>query len=642
MSALLFLLLALATASPWTPASRDYAWDFPRDHWPHDGYRTEWWYFVGFLEGEDRELAFQFTLFRSGLTRSPSENPVSPWDARHALMGHAALADLATGARVFSQTAHREAPELGRVGAFPEPEIAWMRGPPGTAEGWSVAFRDGAFRIRATDRNQGMEFDLRARPTRPPLLQGDAGYSEKSEGGGASLYYSHPRLEVVGVAGFGGEPAPVRGTAWMDREFGSDWLAPEQVGWDWFALNLDDGRDLMLYNMRGADGAVVHSSATLRLPDGRKRHPEVEVRAQGRFTPEDGGPAYPLGWRLLAPTAEGLDLTLVPRLDDQENRIPRGAPGPDIPYWEGAVRVLRDGAPAGRGFVELTGYRVPMNLLLSGLRPAPEAAPPEEDRDTMMDSLSAVIRWLHIFVGIIWIGHLYFFNFVNAPMAAKLDGPTKQKVVPELMPRALYWFRWGAAWTWITGVVLMLLVFYHGGLTLDFNMEWGVGPLAMVALTFLAVFGYDSLWSSPLRRNVRAATLASFLMLAVTVFLFVEVGGFQPRAVLIHTGAMFGTMMAFNVWFRIWPAQKRIIAAVRDGKAPDASDPALAALRSKHNTYMSLPLLWAMMNEHAFPFFGGNLGIPGEYYWVAWLAIIAIAWHVIFQCYRIAGRVSGM
>ena len=259
-----------------------------------------------------------------------------------------------------------------------------------------------------------------------------------------------------------------------------------------------------------------------------------------------------------------------------------------------------------------------------------------------MEGMQFIFRWLHVFVGIIWIGHLYFFNFVNAPLAAKLDGPTKQKVVPELMPRALFWFRWGAAWTWITGVLLLLLVFYHGGLAIETDATWGAAAIAMIAVTCLAVFVYDALWSSGLKSNVRAATIVSFVLLAIVVWMFVEVGGFPPRSVLIHTGAMFGTIMAFNVWFRIWPAQQRIITAVKAGKAPDAADPALAGLRSKHNTYMSLPLLWAMANEHATPFFGGNFGIPGDFYWVAWLAVVALGWHIIFHCYRIAGRVSGM
>lgn len=259
----------------------------------------------------------------------------------------------------------------------------------------------------------------------------------------------------------------------------------------------------------------------------------------------------------------------------------------------------------------------------------------------MMDGITFLIRWTHIFVGILWIGHLYFFNFVNAQMAAKLDGPTKQKVVPELMPRALFWFRWGAAGTWVTGLLLLLLVFYHGGLTLDLGNTWGAGAIAMVAVTFLAVFAYDALWSSGLAGKVRNAAIVSFLLLAVVVWLF-DFVGFGFRGMLIHTGTMFGTMMAFNVWFRIWPAQKRIIAAVKAGKAPAAADPALAGLRSKHNTYMSMPLLWAMANEHAVPFAGGNFGYTSDFAWVVWLVVVLISWHIIYKCYHIAARLTGM
>lgn len=644
-----------AGAVEWKQAARGFGWDFPRDHWAHEGYRTEWWYFVGFAETPDgdRRFAWQFTLFRSGLALEPPEARPSPWGARHAAMGHAVVADLEAGERVFSQTAHREAPGLARFGAWPDAEngvIAWVLGPPGTAKPWSLAFRDGAFRLSADDDGRGVHLELSAAPTGAPLLHGENGFSEKSEGGAASLYYSHPRLRIRGRLGLGGRTVEVAGTGWMDREFGSAWLAPDQVGWDWFGLNLDDGRDLMLYLLRRRDGTLSHAAGTIRDDAGTRSALRPAVEALSRWTPSDpefargGGRPYPASWRVRLPS-EGLDLTVLPLLDDQENRRPPGRPGPHIPYWEGAVTVSGTGAaaPSGRGFAELTGYRSPVGF--GGLAPdtigTPPAAP-EGREDTMMEGLTFVFRWLHIFVGILWIGHLYFFNFVNAPMAARLDGPTKRKVVPELMPRALYWFRWGAAWTWVTGLLLMLLVFYHGGLMFDPGGGWGGGALLMVAVTFLGVFAYDALWKSGLRSNVRAATIVSFLLLGVTVWLFVAVGGFTPRAVLIHTGTMFGTMMAFNVWFRIWPAQQRIIAAVKAGKAPAAADPALAGLRSKHNTYMSLPLLWAMANEHATPFFGGNFWIPGDYYWIAWLVIVAIAWHVIYQCYRIAARVSGM
>ena len=130
-----------------------------------------------------------------------------------------------------------------------------------------------------------------------------------------------------------------------------------------------------------------------------------------------------------------------------------------------------------------------------------------------MDTLNAVFRWLHILAGIIWIGMLYFFNWVNGPFAATMDGDTKKKVVPELMPRALFWFRWGAAWTWVTGVLLLLLVFYHGGIMFDGDAGWSAGAIVMVAFVFLAPLRLRRAAQEPprqgsqglRRRRVRAA-----------------------------------------------------------------------------------------------------------------------------------------
>jgi uncharacterized membrane protein len=249
---------------------------------------------------------------------------------------------------------------------------------------------------------------------------------------------------------------------------------------------------------------------------------------------------------------------------------------------------------------------------------------------------------MHVFAGIIWIGHLYFFNWVNGPLAAKLDGPTKKVVVPELMPRALYWFRWGAAWTWITGFLLLGLVYYHGKQAFaDATSDWTAGAGIMILLTFAAPFIYDALWKSPLANNLRVGVIVSFILLGVIVALYAEFALFSYRGVLIHTGVLFGSTMAFNVWFRIWPSQQKIITAVKNGQAPDANLVKLAGLRSRHNTYMSLPLLWSMIGQHTTYFAGGNLGIPGKYYWVFWLVLIALAWHIIFQCYKKSGKVQG-
>ena len=257
-----------------------------------------------------------------------------------------------------------------------------------------------------------------------------------------------------------------------------------------------------------------------------------------------------------------------------------------------------------------------------------------------MQGLEALFRWMHVVAGITWIGHLYFFNWVNGPLQAKLDGPTKKAVVPELMPRALYWFRWGAAYTWFTGVLLMGLVYYMGEQAFAESFGWGKRAIVMVAITFLAPFIYDVLWNSALAANIRAAVIVSFLLLAMVVAGYAY-SHFTYRGLLIHTGALFGTIMAFNVWFRIWPNQQKIIRAVKDGVAPDAALVKVAGLRSRHNTYMSVPLVWAMLGQHTTYFAGGNLGIPSDFYWVAWLIIIIIGWHIVFQCYKKAGKVQG-
>jgi uncharacterized membrane protein len=182
-----------------------------------------------------------------------------------------------------------------------------------------------------------------------------------------------------------------------------------------------------------------------------------------------------------------------------------------------------------------------------------------------MTAIEAIFRWMHVVAGIVWIGLLYFFNFVNTPFQGIIDGEAKKKVNPELLPRALYWFRWGAAWTWVTGVLLLLMVFYHGGLMFEGTAGWTGGAIVMVALTFAAPFIYDALVGIEALKNLQTLFFVGVALVAIVDFLFVTVGGFSYRAMAIHTGAMFGTIMAFNVWFRIWPAQQKIITEVKGG-----------------------------------------------------------------------------
>lgn len=262
---------------------------------------------------------------------------------------------------------------------------------------------------------------------------------------------------------------------------------------------------------------------------------------------------------------------------------------------------------------------------------------------TVSPILEALFRWLHVVFGIIWIGHLYFFNFVNASFAATMDADTKKKVVPELMPRALWWFRWGAVWTWAFGFLLLLLVFYHGKQMFDAGTGgWGLGPIVLVSCALLwGPIVYDILAKSPLGKNARMFGIAGFVLIGVMMFLMIMWGKFSYRAANIHLGALLGTIMIFNVWSRIWPTQKKIITAIKEGQAPDPAWPALAGSRSRHNTYMSVPLLWTMINAHTSAFSWGD---PEHMNWTwvgAFLVIVALGWHIIWQLYRRAGKVKG-
>jgi uncharacterized membrane protein len=252
-----------------------------------------------------------------------------------------------------------------------------------------------------------------------------------------------------------------------------------------------------------------------------------------------------------------------------------------------------------------------------------------------MDILSVLFRWLHIAAGILWIGILYWFNFVNIPFAGTMDGDTKKKVVPELMPRALYWFRWGAAYTWITGVLLLLLVFYQGGLMFeqDNPVGWGVGAIIMLIVTFGGFALYDTLAKSALAKNPKAFAAVGFVLIALVIYLFISFGGYSYRAYVIHTGAMFGTIMAANVWMRIWPSQKKVIAAVKEGTAPDPALVSLAGMRSRHNVYLSVPLVWTMINAHT--------TVPGADSWIYLLVVIVLAWLAVAWVYKKAATIKG-
>lgn len=254
--------------------------------------------------------------------------------------------------------------------------------------------------------------------------------------------------------------------------------------------------------------------------------------------------------------------------------------------------------------------------------------------EVLMNVIESLFRWLHVVFGILWIGLLYFLNFVNAGFEATLtEAETKKKVIPELRPRVLFWFRWGAAITWITGVLLLLIVYYHGGVLFDQGRGWSLGAIVMIAFVFAAPFLYDFLVKSYLK-DLQVAFVAGLILSAILLLLFEHLGGFGVRGYAIHLGATYGTIMAFNVWFRIWPAQQQIITAIKNGQPPDPNLVALAGTRSRHNTYMSVPLVFMMVSQHAVTWAGFLNPIT--------LTLVVLAgWGLVYHLYDRAAQVKG-
>ena len=251
--------------------------------------------------------------------------------------------------------------------------------------------------------------------------------------------------------------------------------------------------------------------------------------------------------------------------------------------------------------------------------------------------VEGLLRWGHVFAGIIWIGHLYFFNWVNGPFQGTIDKDTKQKVVPELMPRALFWFRWGAAWTWLFGYLLLGMVFYMVKTTLfepvpGTEVGWGPGAGVMALLVLVAPFIYDALAKSPLGKNNQTLAITGLVLVFGLMVAYADWAHFTYRAANIHLAALFGTIMAFNVWFRIWPLQQKIIAAVKAGQAPDAAWAAVAGGRSKHNTYMSVPLVFTMVGQHATWAASADWTVP---------LVILVGWLATFWLYKKTATVKG-
>jgi predicted secreted hydrolase len=334
-------------SSGFVQALTPYDFQFPRDHGAHPAFAHEWWYVTGHLAATTGErFGFELTMFRIALAPPALAAPAqgSAWRARQMYVVHFAVTDIDHGRFRFQERFARAA--LGLAGAQSHPLKVWV-------DDWSLGFADGAWQIRAAA--QGYALDVRMTTDLPPILNGDRGLSQKSgDPRDASYYYSIPRLSVRGELARDGKTFPVAGSAWLDREWGSGGLGADESGWDWFALQLSDGSELMFYSLRRRDGRRdPHSAGTWVEPDGSARAlatDDVAISVQEYWTSPRGG-RYPARWQVEVPSL-GIAANLRPVLPDQElDGRPR--------YWEGAVDVT--GTQSGRnlkgqGYVELVGY----------------------------------------------------------------------------------------------------------------------------------------------------------------------------------------------------------------------------------------------------------------------------------------------
>lgn len=345
-------------ASGFRPALPGYAFQFPRDHGSHPEYQTEWWYYTGHLRAKDgHRFGYQLTFFRTALAPSLAGR-TSKWAVRDIVFAHFALSDI-DGKR-FYNTDRISRAALQLAGA----DRAGAKSPHVWIDNWALRFsgKNGETQnLRAAGDDKGAAFaiTLAQRALKPPIIHGASGVSQKSPGAGhASHYYSFTRLATRGTVRLGNEVFAVTGQSWFDHEFGSNQMSKEQIGWDWFSLQLADGRDLMLYQLRLSGGKIEPlSSGTLVEKNGTTRHLkrsdfQIEPLATWRSPVTSG--VYPAKWRLKIPRL-GIELEVSPLLADQELHPQRGAP---FNYWEGAVEVR--GMQSGEGYVELTGYSAPM------------------------------------------------------------------------------------------------------------------------------------------------------------------------------------------------------------------------------------------------------------------------------------------
>jgi predicted secreted hydrolase len=349
--------IATSQAEPFEVAVPGYHYSFPKDHGSHDAYRTEWWYYTGHLQTTDgRAFGYQLTFFRSAMEHPTLAINPSRWAIHHIYLAHFAVTDEDKKSFFYTEKVNRAG--VGNAGAKT-----------GFLEVWNDHWKAISVPSRLnpeimthhlTASEGEWAIDLILSPVKPPVIHGEKGISKKGEAlSQASHYYSLTQMETRGTLKTKGLTLEVKGTSWMDHEFGSNQLSENQVGWDWFGIQLNNGIELMLYQVRQKAGIIDPvSSGTLIWPDGTSKYfplKDFQVVSEGFWQSPKSGGKYPRTWQISIPS-EGISLNLMPTVTDQELITTKST---GVTYWEGSVKIQgthKGHSIAGMGYVELTGY----------------------------------------------------------------------------------------------------------------------------------------------------------------------------------------------------------------------------------------------------------------------------------------------
>ena len=356
---ILFAIPQIAPSPQYRLALPGYHYEFPRDHFNHPDFQTEWWYYTGNVHtAGGRRFGFELTFFRQGVERSTWNDSV--WDVRDLYLAHLALSDLDRGRFYQTERINRAGP--GIAGASEPQRRVWNGN-------WQVQWSADEQELQAVGEHFTLHFTLHS--AKPPVIHGERGVSQKGDGAGrASHYISLTRLITSGQMELNASKYDVTGTTWMDHEFFTSQLTADQVGWDWLSLQLDDNTEIMLFHIRRRDGSIdSHSSGTFVALNGRTLHLNVQdftlEPAGNNWTSPASRGVYPLHWKISVPKLQ-IDLDVTTPLAGQElteknNAVPT--------YWEGAIQLTghkETKTIGGVGYLEMTGYDRPLSANFLG------------------------------------------------------------------------------------------------------------------------------------------------------------------------------------------------------------------------------------------------------------------------------------